>query len=278
MSDARAVPPLGGHAATGHPAAMVHPSALVHPSSRMGSGVSIGAFCTIGEDVEIGDGTSIAAHSSIIGPTRIGRDNRIHGFAAIGGDPQDKKFAGERTELVIGDRNTIREFVTISRGTGSGGGVTRIGDDNWLLAYTHIAHDCQVGSQCVFSNNATLAGHVEVGDHVILSGFVGVHQFCRIGAHAFIGMGAFVNGDVPPYVLVAQEGYGRPRGINAEGLRRRGFDSDRIAVIKRAYRALYMSGANLADARVQLVELARDSDDVRALLEFIENGERPLLR
>lgn len=258
--------------------ATIHAGAVVDPSARIGAGVAIGAFATIGADVEIGEGTIIDAHASVIGPTRIGRDNRIHGFAAIGGDPQDKKFAGERTELVIGDRNTIREFATISRGTGNGGGVTRIGDDNWLLAYTHIAHDCQVGSHCVFSNNATLAGHVEVGDHVILSGFVGVHQFCRIGAHAFIGMGAFVNGDVPPYVLVAQEGYGRPRGINSEGLKRRGFDGARIATIKRAYRALYTSGARLDEARQQLAELAHDNDDVRALLDFIERGERPLLR
>jgi UDP-N-acetylglucosamine acyltransferase len=260
------------------PAASVHASAVVDPSARIGANVSIGAFVAIGADVEIGDGTVIDAHASIMGPTRIGRDNRIHGFAAIGGDPQDKKFAGERTQLLIGDRNTIREFATINRGTGNGGGTTRIGDDNWLLAYTHVAHDCQVGNHCVFSNNATLAGHVEVGDHVILSGFVGVHQFCRIGAHAFIGMGAFVNGDVPPYVLVAQEGYGRPRGINAEGLKRRGFDTARIATIKRAYRALYKSGANLAEAREQIAELARDSDDVRALLAFIDSGERPLLR
>jgi UDP-N-acetylglucosamine acyltransferase len=256
----------------------IHPSAVVDPSARIGTGVAIGAFAVIGAGVEIGDGTTVGAHCSIHGPTRIGRDNRIHGHAAIGGDPQDKKFGGERTELAIGDRNVIREFATISRGTGNGGGITRIGDDNWLLAYVHVAHDCQVGSHCVFSNNATLAGHVEIGDHVILSGFVGVHQFCRIGAHAFIGMGAFVNGDVPPYVLVAQEGYGRPRGINAEGLKRRGFDGERIAAIKRAYRALYLSGAKLDEARAQLADLARDSDDVRALLEFIERGERPMLR
>ena len=259
-------------------ASQVHPSAIIEPGAQIGERVTIGAFCTIGADVQIGDRTIVDAHCSVLGPTRIGSDNHIHGFAAIGGDPQDKKFAGERSELVIGDRNVIREFVTISRGTGNGGGVTRIGDDNWLLAYTHIAHDCNVGSHCVFSNNATLAGHVEVCDHVILSGFVGVHQFCRIGAHAFIGMGAFVNGDVPPYVLVAQEGYGRPRGINAEGLKRRGFDATRIAAIKRAYRALYVSGASLAEARDQLVELARDSDDVRALLEFLDRGDRPLLR
>ena len=258
--------------------AAIHPTASVDPSARLGEGVAIGAFTLVGADVEIGDGTQVGPHCSILGPTRIGRDNRILGHAALGGEPQDKKFRGERTTLEIGDRNTIREFVTLNRGTGDGGGATRIGNDNWILAYAHVAHDCNVGSHCVFSNNATLAGHVEVGDHVILSGFAGIHQFCRIGAHAFIGMGAFVNGDVPPYVLVAQEGYGRPRGINAEGLKRRGFDATRIAAIKRAYRALYVSGASLADAREQLVELARDSDDVRALLEFLDRGDRPLLR
>ena len=258
--------------------ARIHPTAVVDPSARLGAGVEIGPFCVIGADVEIGEGTVVGPHCTVAGPTRIGRDNRFHGHAAIGGDPQDKKFAGERTELVIGDRNVVREFVTISRGTGNGGSITRVGDDNWFLAYVHIAHDCQVGNMCVFSNNATLAGHVEVGNQVILSGFVGVHQFCRIGDHAFIGMGAFVNGDVPPFVLVAQEGYGRPRGINAEGLKRRGFDATRIGAIKRAYRTLYVSGAKLDDARQQLAEQAQDSVDVRALLDFLERGDRPLLR
>lgn len=256
----------------------IHPSAVVDPSARIGEGVSIGAFTIVGPGVEVGDGTWIGPHCSVHGPTRIGRDNRIHGHAAIGGDPQDKKFAGERTELLIGDRNVIREYVTINRGTGNGGGVTRIGDDNWFLAYVHVAHDCIVGNGCVFSNNATLAGHVEVGDQVILSGFAGIHQFCRIGDHAFIGMGAFVNGDVPPFVLVAQEGYGRPRGVNVEGLKRRGFDPGRLAAIRRAYRALYLSGAKLEDARAQLADMARDSADVRALLDFIDAGQRPLLR
>ena len=256
----------------------IHPMAHVDPGAIIGEGVQIGPFTLIGAGVEIGDGTRIGPHCSIHGPTRIGRDNRIHGHAAIGGDPQDKKFAGEHAELVIGDHNTIREFVSINRGTGSGSGVTRIGHHNWFLAYTHIAHDCQVGDHCVFSNNATLAGHVEVGDHVILSGFTGVHQFCRIGAHAFIGMGAFVNGAVPPYLMIAQEDYGRPRGINSEGLKRRGFEPERVAAIKRAYRALYMSGANLADAKQQLATMAEASADVRAFLDFIERGERPLLR
>lgn len=256
----------------------IHPTAVIDPGARLGNDVAVGAFSFIGADVEIGDGTSIGPHCSITGPTRIGRDNRIVGHAAIGGDPQDKKFHGERVELVIGDRNLIREFVTINRGTGDGGGTTRIGNENWFLAYTHVAHDCIVGNHCVFSNNATLAGHVEVGDWVILSGFAGVHQFCRIGDHAFIGMGAFINGDVPPFLMVAQDGYGRPRGINAEGLKRRGFDAERTAAIKRAYRALYVSGAKLDEARGQLAELAKDSDDVRAFLDFIERGERPLLR
>ena len=259
-------------------AAAIHPSAIVDDSARIGAGVEIGAYCVVGAGVEIGDGTRVGPHCTIEGPTRIGRDNRFHGHAAIGGDPQDKKFDGERAELWIGDRNVFREFTTINRGTGSGGGVTRIGDDNWFLAYVHVAHDCHVGNGCVFSNNATLAGHVEVGDSVILSGFTGVHQFCRIGAHAFIGMGAFVNGDVPPFVMVAQEDYGRPRGVNAEGLKRRGFDGERIAAIKRAYRALYVSGAKLDEAKLQLAELARGSTDVRDLLDFIERGTRPLLR
>jgi UDP-N-acetylglucosamine acyltransferase len=256
----------------------IHPTAAVDSAARLGEGVEVGAFTVIGAEVEIGDGTVVGPHCSVHGPTRIGRDNRFVGHAAIGGDPQDKKYRGERVTLEIGDRNLVREFATLNRGTGDGGGVTRIGSDNWLLAYTHVAHDCVVGNHCVFSNNATLAGHVEIGDHVILSGFVGIHQFCRIGAHAFIGMGAFVNGDVPPFVMVAQDGYGRPRGINAEGLKRRGFDATRTAAIKRAYRALYVSGAKLDEAKAQLAELARESDDVRAFLDFIERGDRPLLR
>ncbi|HEY4528813.1 MAG TPA: acyl-ACP--UDP-N-acetylglucosamine O-acyltransferase [Luteimonas sp.] len=259
-------------------AAAIHASAIVDPSAVIGEGASIGAFTIIGAGVEIGAGTRIGPHCSVAGPTRIGRDNHVHGHAAIGGEPQDKKFRGEPVRLEIGDRNVIREFTTINRGTGDGGGVTRIGNDNWLLAYTHVAHDCVVGNHCIFSNNATLAGHVVVGDHVILSGFAGVHQFCRIGDHAFIGMGAFVNGDVAPFLMVAQDGYGRPRGINAEGLKRRGFDADRIAAIKRAYRAVYMSGEALDEARGKLAALAEGSEDVRLMLDFIEGGDRPLLR
>jgi UDP-N-acetylglucosamine acyltransferase len=257
---------------------LIHPSAVIDPAARLGDNVRVGPFSVIGAEVEIGDGTIIGPHCSITGPTRIGRDNHLVGHVAAGGDPQDKKFAGERTELVIGDRNTIREFVTINRGTGTGTSVTRIGDDNLLLAYTHVAHDCVVGNHCVFSNNSTLAGHVTVGDYVIMSGFSGAHQFCRIGAHAFIGMGALVIGYVPPYTMVGTEALGRPRGINSEGLKRRGFDAERIAAVKRAYRTLYVAGLPLAEAKLQLAEQAKTSDDVRALLDFIEGGERPLLR
>ena len=259
-------------------AAGVHPSAVVDPSARLGEGVSIGPFTMIGAGVSIGDGTTIGPHCSIHGPTRIGRDNRIVGHAAIGGDPQDKKYGGERVELEIGDRNLVREFVTLNRGTGDGGGITRIGHDNWFLAYTHVAHDCVVGNHCVFSNNATLAGHVVIGDWVIISGFAGAHQFCRVGAHAFLGKGVLVSGDVPPFTMVAGDEHGRPRGINSEGLKRRGFDAERIAAIKRAYRTLYVAGLPLAEAKRQLAEQAQGSEDVRFLLDFIEGGERPLLR
>jgi UDP-N-acetylglucosamine acyltransferase len=256
---------------------MIHPSAQVDPGARIGARVSIGAYTIVGPDVDIGEGTSIGPHCVITGPTRIGADNRIYSHAALGSDPQDKKFASERSELVIGDRNTIREFTTFSRGTGDGGGATRIGDDNWIMAYVHIAHDCIVGSHTIFANNATLAGHAEVGDWAILGGFVGVHQFCRIGAHAFIGMGALVNADVPPFVLVAAD-YAAPRGINSEGLKRRGFDPSRIAAIKRAYRSVFVSGRPMAEARAELTAMAEDSDDVRAMLGFIERSERGLLR
>ena len=256
---------------------MIHPSAHIDPGARLGSKVSVGAFTIIGADVDIGEGTSIGPHCVINGPTRIGSDNRIYSHAALGCDPQDKKFGDERTELVIGDRNTIREFTTFSRGTADGGGVTWVGDDNWIMAYVHIAHDCRVGSHTIFANNATLGGHAVIEDWVILGGFVGVHQFCRIGAHAFIGMGSLINGDVPPFVLVADK-YAEPRGINAEGLKRRGFNAERIALIKRAYRTMFMTGKPMVEARQELAESAQGSADVRQMLEFIERSERGLLR
>jgi len=256
---------------------MIHATAIVDPAARIGANVSIGAYSVIGPGVEIGEGTTIGPHVVIEGTTRIGRDNRIFQFASIGAIPQDKKFGGEDSQLIIGDRNHIREFVTLNRGTGEGGGATRIGSDNWIMAYAHVAHDCNVGNHTVFSNNATLAGHVEVGDYAILSGFAGIHQFCRIGADAFIGMGCLVNGDVPPFVMVASD-YGRPRGINSEGLKRRGFDGDRIAAIKRAYRTLYLGNRSQAEARAELAAMAADSKDVAVMLDFIEASERPLVR
>jgi len=257
---------------------MIHPTAQIDPGAVIGRNVAVGAYSVIGADVEIGEGTVIGPHVVIEGPTKIGRENRISQFASIGGAAQDKKFSGERTELVIGDRNLIREFVTINRGTGEGGGITRIGDDNWLLAYVHIAHDCQVGNRVVFSNYSALAGHVEIGDWVIISGYAGVHQFCKVGAHAFIGMGCLVGSDVPPFVMMANEQHGRPRGINSEGLKRRGFDAPRISAIKRAYRTLYMAGLSMPEARAQLESQAQDSDDVREMLAFLDRSERSLAR
>jgi UDP-N-acetylglucosamine acyltransferase len=257
---------------------MIHPTALIDPAAIIGSNVSVGAYSVIGAEVEIGDGTTIGPHVVIEGPTRIGCDNRITQFASLGGAPQDKKFAGERTELVIGDRNLIREFVTINRGTGGGGGVTRVGNDNWILAYVHIAHDCQVGNDVVFSNYSALAGHAHIGVWTFLWGYSGVLLFCHGGAHAFIGMGCLVGTDVPPFVMMANDQHGRPRGINSEGLKRRGFDGARISAIKRAYRTLYMAGLSLPEAREQLLAQAEDSDDVRTMLEFLDHSERTLAR
>jgi len=255
----------------------VHSTAQIDPSAQLDASVVVGAYSVIGAGVEIGAGTQIGPHVVIQGPTRIGRNNRITQFASIGGDPQDKKYHGEQSQLVIGDDNLVREFVTINRGTADGGGATRIGNGNWIMAYVHIAHDCIVGDNTVFSNNATLAGHVEIGDYTILSGFSGVHQFCRIGAHAFIGMNCMVNGDVPPFVMMAAD-YGRPRGINSEGLKRRGFSAERIAAIKRAYRTLYVSKQPFEESRAALAESAREEPDVRTMLEFIERGQRALAR
>ena len=256
----------------------IHPSAVVDPGAVLGDNVRIGAFTLIGANVVIGKNTIVGPHCSIQGHTQIGQENHFVGHASVGADAQDKKYAGEHAELHIGDKNVIREFVTINRGTVGGGGRTVLGDDNWLLAYTHVAHDCQVGSHCVFSNNTTLAGHVVVGDYVIISGFSGAHQFCRIGSHAFLGMGALTNGDVPPFTTIGSDTLGRPRGINSEGLKRRGFSPERITMIKRAYRALYMSKMSLNEAKHHLQELATLSTDVEEMLHFLEGSQRPLLR
>jgi len=256
---------------------LIHPSAIIDPGAKLGANVRVGPYAVIGPEVEVGDDCIIGSHVVIHGPTRIGRNNRIHSHAALGDDPQDKKFRGERTELIIGDDNVIREFCTIHRGTGSGGGVTRIGNDNWLLAYVHVAHDCIVGNHCVFSNNCALAGHVVVGDWVVLGGYTLLHQFCRVGDHAFTAMNAKINADVPPFVLVGGD-YAVPRGINSEGLKRRGFDPERVRQIKRAYRTLYNSGLGLADVKAELAKMAAGAPDIALMLEFIEHSERSLLR
>jgi UDP-N-acetylglucosamine acyltransferase len=255
----------------------IHPTAIVDPAARLAGGVAVGPYSVIGPGVEIGESTVVGPHVVIQGPTRIGRDNRIHQFASVGADPQDKKFAGEDTLLQIGDRNTIREFTTINRGTVQDGGITRIGHDNWIMAYVHIAHDCTVGNHCIFANAASLAGHVRVDDWVILGGFSLIHQFCQVGAHAFTSMGSVINRDVPPYVTVAGP-FAEPKGINSEGLKRRGFDSARIMSIKRGFKTLYKSGLPLAEARAQLASAAEDAPDLRLMLDFIDRSERSLIR
>lgn len=256
---------------------MIHPTAVIDPAARLGSNVSVGAYSVISADVEIGDDTWIGPHVVIEGPTRIGRENRIWQFASIGAAPQDKKFHGEQSLLEIGDRNVIREFVTFNRGTADGGGVTRIGNDNWLMAYVHLAHDCIVGNNVIFANAASLAGHVTVDDWVILGGFTLVHQFCQVGAHAFTSMGSIINRDVPPYVTVAGS-FAEPKGINSEGLKRRGFDSERILSIRRAYKTLYKSGLPLAEAREELARVSSDAPDVKLMLDFIDRSQRSLVR
>lgn len=255
----------------------IHPSAIIDAGAKLAEDITVGPLAVIGTEVEIGPGCRVGAHALIQGPTRIGRDNHIGAYASIGGDPQDKKYHGERSSLEIGDGNTFHEFVTINRGTAEGGGTTRIGDDNWIMAYVHVAHDCHVGSHTILANNATLAGHVEVGDHVVLGGFAGVHQFCKVGAHAFAAMYSAINRDVPPFIYVAGQ-FAVPRGVNAEGLKRRGFDAGRIAAIKRAYRTLYMSHKTLEEARAALAEQAGASEDVRAFCDFIDRSERALVR
>ena len=255
----------------------VHPTAVVDPSAKLGDGVSVGAYAVIGPDVEIGDGTTIGAHNVVTGHTRIGRDNRIFHFCSIGEVNQDKKYQGEPTLTEIGDRNTIREYVSINRGTAQGGGVTRVGDDNWIMGYVHIAHDCIVGNQAVFANNATLAGHVLIGDWVTLGGFVGVHQFVKVGDHVMVGASCVVLQDVPPYVTIAGNPCA-PHGINSRGLERRGFAPEAIAAIKRAYRTLYRSGLSLAEARAQIERDAAGHPELKAMADFLASNPRGVLR
>lgn len=256
---------------------MIHPSAIVHPRARLGENVSVGAYSLIGEHVEIGNDTRIGAHAVIEGHTRIGRDNRIFQFCSIGAVPQDKKYADEPTRLEIGDGNTIREFCTLNCGTAQDAGVTRVGNDNWIMAYVHLAHDCQIGSHTIFANNAQLAGHVHVGDYAILGGFTGVHQFVRIGAHSFTAIATVLVHDLPPYVMAAGD-TAKPYGINSEGLRRRGYSAAALAAIKRAYKTLYKSGLTLDQAKVQLAEQARTCAEISVLADFLQRSTRGIVR
>ena len=256
---------------------MIHPTAVIADSAVLADDVEIGPYTVIGENVEIGAGTRIDSHVVVQGPTRIGEQNRIYQFSSIGDDPQDKKYAGEATRLEIGNRNTIREFCTINRGTAQDRGLTTVGDDNWILAYVHIAHDCVVGNNTIFSNNATLAGHVHVGDWVIFAGFSGAHQFCHVGAHSFLGMYAGASRDVPAYTLVAGQP-ATPRGINAEGLKRRNFTPGQIKNIKKAYKIVYRQGLKLTDAIVELDELAKEQPELDLFVQSLRTSERGLLR
>jgi len=258
-------------------AAQVHPTAIVHPGAQLAAGVGVGAYTIIGEHVVLGEGTWIGPHAVIEGHTRLGRDNRVYQFASIGAPPQDKKYAGEPTMVEIGDRNTIREGVTINRDTTEDTGVTRIGDDNWLMGYVHVAHDCEIGNKTIMANYTGLAGHVRVGDWAILGGATVVHQFVNIGAHSFTSMGTYLAQDLPPFVMAAGN-MAKPFGINSEGLRRRGYAAEAIACIKQGYRTLYRSGLGLEEAKRQLKALAASSPEVGLLLEFLERSKRGFIR
>lgn len=255
----------------------IHPTAIVHEGAKLAPGVSVGPYSVIGEHVEIGEGTVIGPHVVIDGHTAIGRDNRIFQFSSLGEVPQDKKYDGEPTRLEIGDRNVIREFCTFNCGTVQDAGATRVGNDNWIMAYVHLAHDCQVGNNTIFANNAQLAGHVKVGDFAILGGFTVVHQFVHIGAHAITAMGTIVLQDIPPYVTAAGN-TAKPYGLNTEGLKRRGFGSDTLAGLKRAYKTLYKSGLTLEQAKQSLKDQLADCPEVQPMLEFLEASGRGIIR
>ena len=256
---------------------MIHPTAIVSDAASIADDVQIGPYSIIGDNVEIGRGTRIDGHAVVNGPTTIGEDNHIYQFASIGDDPQDKKYADEPTTLKIGDRNTIREFCTISRGTTQDKGETILGDDNWIMAYVHIAHDCVIGNRTIMANNATLAGHVHVGDWVIFGGFSGAHQFCKVGAHSFIGMYAGVNRDVPAYVT-ASGTPGAPRGINSEGLKRRGFSAEQIRNIKDAYRLVYRKGLKLSEAIDEIAARSESQPELQIFLDSLRSSDRGIIR
>ena len=255
----------------------IHATAIVAPDARVAEDVEVGPYCVIGAGVEIGARTRLGPHATVHGLCKIGTDNVIHAFASIGDAPQDKKYNGEPTRLEIGDRNVIREFVTLNRGTTKAHGVTVIGNDNLFMSYSHVAHDCHVGNQCVLANSATLGGHVELGDWVIMGGFAAIHQFCKVGAHAFLANNAAVTRDVPPYVM-AVGAPAKPHSVNSEGLKRRGFTPVQIRNIRNAYRVLYRSGLKLTEAEAQLKATALEQPEILPLVEFIPQSTRSLVR
>jgi UDP-N-acetylglucosamine acyltransferase len=257
--------------------ATVHPTAQVATGAELADDVIVGAFAIVGAQVQLGAGTVIGPHAVVTGRTRLGQRNRVFQFASVGDVPQDRKYRGEPTSTVIGDDNVVREFVSIHAGTAQDRGETTIGNANWFLAYTHVAHDCVVGNHTTFSNNAQLAGHVQVGDYATLGGFTGVHQFCRVGAHAMIAAGAIVLQDVPPYMTVA--GYpAKPAGTNNEGLRRRGFTPADIAQVRRAYRVLYRDGLGLEEAKAALARAAVEAPVLQPLVAFLAQSHRGIVR
>lgn len=255
----------------------VHPTALVHPGACLAPDVEIGAYSLVGEHVTIGEGTWVGPHVVLEGRAKIGRRNRISQFSSIGGAPQDKKYADEPTSVEIGDDNTIREFVTINRGTVQDSGVTRVGNGNWIMAYVHFAHDCQVGSNAIFANACQVAGHVHVGDWAILGATTLVHQFVRIGAHSFTAMGTFLQQDLPPYVTAAGN-TAKPFGLNSEGLRRRGYTAQALAGLKKAYRTLYRSGLTLEEAKAELLVQSQACPEVKLFVEFLGQSARGIIR
>jgi UDP-N-acetylglucosamine acyltransferase len=255
----------------------VHPTALVHPGARLAEDVEVGPYCLIGEHVEVGEGSWIGAHVVLDGHTRIGRRNRIWHFCSIGAPPQDKKYAGEPTRVEIGDDNTFREYVTINRGTAQDIGVTRVGNENWVMAYVHFAHDCQIGNKTIFANLAQLAGHVTVGDWAIFGATTLAHQFVHIGAHAFTGMGTYLAQDLPPFVTAAGN-MAKPFGINKEGLKRRGFSPETIARLKRAYKTLYRKGLGLQEATAELQRQVAECPEVQQIVDFLSRSKRGIIR
>lgn len=255
---------------------VIHPTAIIDSGASLAPDVQVGPYAVIGPDVVIGKGSRIGAHVTIEGPTTIGENNHIYQFSSLGAAPQDKKYAGEPTRLEIGDGNTIREFCTLNRGTMQDTGITRIGNNNWIMAYVHIAHDCQVGNNTIFANNSSLAGHVHIFDHAILGGFTLIHQFCKIGSHVITAVGSVVFKDIPPYVTAS--GYdAQPHGINAEGLKRRGYDAGRLMTIKRAYKTLYRNGLTLEEAKAALQE-QENNPDIQLLLDFLKVSTRGIIR